>query len=190
MTELSTPAPVAMTANIEWAPGALEAFLDSLPPYPTPVVTSPLYGHIGKRVQGHLRTTLPDIELREFAREVLGAKRMSAAYLDALRIVLGNQAHAERYGVPLELNIKAPHAPSITERTMRTIIDQMTNTGIIRGVRIGLGEGKTQVIQGFFPSTPKPDLEALLRMDEATRYGCSAPATHIPPCLTETDVPH
>lgn len=182
---MTTPTP----ARIEWAPVELEAFMEALPPPPIPASRPSLYGRIGKRVQEHMRTALPEDDLREFAREVLGAQRMSAAYLDALRITLGNQAHAERYRVLLELNIKTPHAPSITERTMRTIIDQMTDAGITQGVHVGLGEGRAQVVQGFFPSTPRPDLAALLRMDEAPQPGRPAPVAHIPACITEADVP-
>lgn len=180
-----TPTP----ARTEWAPGELELFIEALPPLPAPVSRPPLYGCIGKRVQEHMRATLPEDDLRGFAREVLGAQRMSAAYLEALRIILGNQAHAERYRIPLELNIKTPYAPSVTERTMRTIIDQMTDAGITRGVHVGLGSGRVQVVQGFFPITPRPDLEAQLRMDEAPQPERPEPAPHIPASNTEEDVP-
>jgi hypothetical protein len=181
--------PTPELAHIKWAPGEFEALWDSLPPPPVPERTHPLKGSLGKRVQEHMRTTLPEPDLREFAREVLGAKRMSAAYLEALRITLGNQAHAERYGRPLEMNIKTPHAPSITERTMRTIIEQMTDAGIIQGVRVGLGEGRTQVVQRFFQPCPRPDLEALRRLDETPHLGHSAPAAYMPVSITEADVP-
>lgn len=189
MQELSSHVAGGESARIEWAPGELESFMQALPPPPVQVPKPPLYGCIGKRVQEHMRATLPEDDLREFAREFLGAQRMSAAYLDALRVTLGNQAHAERYSVSLELNIKTPYAARITERTMRTIIGQMADAGITRGVRVGLGEGRTQVVQGFYPSTPEPDHEALLRMDEPPRPGCSTPATYIPACITEADVP-
>lgn len=183
LTHTTSPTP------IEWAPGEFETLWESLPPPPAPVTAPPLYGRIGKRVQEHMRATIPDGELREFAREALGAKRMSAAYLDALRITLGNQAHAERYSRRLELNIKTPHAPSITERTMRTIVDQMANAGIARGIRTELGEGKTQVVQVFFSSAPRPDLETLLRLAEAPACGRSTPAVHIPAFITEAELP-
>ena len=60
--------------------------------------TPTILGTAGYRLRGQERADISDDLLREFATEILGAIRISAQYLDALRVVLGNQAHAERHG--------------------------------------------------------------------------------------------
>lgn len=139
--------------------------------------------------------TLPDDQLRAFARDCLGAQRVSRDYLQALRVILGNQAMAEREGHVLELNIRTDFA---TERVMRTIINQMKDAGITSSKRVGLGSGRVQVIQVFEPPLdarhrPTPDLCTLLRLEEArleARHGHRAAAPGIPVCISEEDVPH
>ena len=100
------------------------------------------------RLRAGFASEISDELLREFVREVLGAQGISAGYLDALRIVLGNQANAERLGYLLEMNIRTRFA---SERTMRTIIDQMSAAGIANAVGVGLGKGKAQTVR-VFPS--------------------------------------
>lgn len=65
--------------------------------------------------------------LRSFAVETLGAKRCSKGYLKALRVILGNQAMADRRGVELDINHRVPFA---TEQTMRTLIGQFNKAQI------------------------------------------------------------
>lgn len=74
------------------------------------------------------QTNISEPLLREIATS-LGAKRCSVAYLEALRIILGNMAHADRLGVRLRLPLDVPFA---SERTMRTIITQMETAGMLR----------------------------------------------------------
>ncbi len=52
----------------------------------------------------------------------LGVKRCSAAYLEALAVVLGNMARADAHGVNLILKTIVPWA---TRQTMRTLLEQL-----------------------------------------------------------------
>lgn len=125
----------------------LEATLAALPPYSPAVDTAPsVRGAAGVRLRGHLVADVSDELLREMARTTLGAVRCSEQYLDALRVVLGNQAEADRYGYVLELNQRVSFAPA---RVMRTIIDQMQAAGVTFGVLVSLGQGRTQVVQCY-----------------------------------------
>jgi hypothetical protein len=135
--------------------------------------------------------------LEVLARESLGAKRLNANYLDALRIVLGNQAHAERERYDLELNQRVPFA---TQRTMRTIIEQMQAVGQTTSRKVQLGGGKAQTIQCFAAGEPRTplqwrnsygtaedaeELERLCRMREGScRYD-----GELPQGLRDKDVP-
>lgn len=101
-------------------------------------------GCAGWRLRGDLRTDIPEKLLRELARDALGAKRMSDQYLEALRIVLGNQAHAEATGRILEMNVRNDFT---TERVMRTILDQINGAQITRRVRVCFGPGRVQQVQ-------------------------------------------
>jgi len=124
-------------------------------------------GTAGIRLRGHLTCSLSEDLLREFAREELGCRRISEKYLAALRVVLGNQAQAERDRYTLEMNIRTTFAP---ERAMRSIIDQMRDAGITEGVRSLLGTGKAQTVQCFGSRSiwagPKVDLSTYLRREE------------------------
>jgi hypothetical protein len=166
-------------------------------------------GAAGVRLREHLKSTITDDLLREFARGTLGAKRCSAQYLDALRIVLGNQADAERRGYVLEMNRRVSFAP---ERVLRTIIDQMQAAGITVGSVVGLGEGRSQVVQCFDNSERVPYLRdntssraaaAILERtdraqeakddacrDAAIANGTAKAAPVVPASITETDVPY
>ena len=133
-------------------------------PAPGRAVPSPR-GSMGIRLRKHLKGAINDGLLREFGQDVLKAKRMSAKYLDALRIVLGNQADAERRGYILEMNLRLLFA---SERVMRNIIDQMKAAGICEGRRVFLGGSKVQTVQCFNLIEPDdeddlPDLEDYLR---------------------------
>lgn len=121
----------------------LEAAMMALPPATPHTSTS---GNVGTRLRPYLTADISEDLLREFAREALGAQRCSIQYLAALRIVLGNQAHAAHKGYPLEMNLRTSFA---TERVMRTIIDQMKAAGITEDVQVQLGLGRTQTVQRF-----------------------------------------
>lgn len=146
-------------------------------------------GNAGTRLRPHLRSDLDDDLLREFAWASLGAQRCSMRYLDALRVVLGNQAHAERHGYLLEMNLRATFA---TERTMRTIIDQMRAAGITFGKAVHLGGGRIQVVQCFgrrrrncTEATAAEELERLYRLHEDGVVACAQDAT-----IQPEDVPY
>lgn len=152
-----------------------------------------LHGAAGQRLQRHHVATLPDPQLREFAQDHLGACRVGAGYLQALRVVLGNQANAERYRYPLEMNVRTDFA---SERVIRNIIDQMKEAGITEGRRVGLGGGRVQTVQVFMPagygSRPRLDLCTMLRLEEAmaeAKYGHLRPPSQPPANLADADVP-
>lgn len=92
--------------------------------------------------------SIPDDDLRELAKAELGAVRIRAPYLEALRVVLGNQAEADRRGYTLEMNIRTDFA---TERVMRNIIDQMQKAGITEGRQVELGGNRVQAVQCYQP---------------------------------------
>lgn len=144
----------------------LDAAMTALPPATPHTSTS---GNVGTRLRPYLAADIGDALLKECAQDALGAQRCSAQYLAALRIVLGNQAHAERRGYPLEMNLRVDFA---TERVMRTIIDQMKAAGITEGVTVQLGHGRSQTVQRFVPKAGfaaprRPALSTMLRKEEA-----------------------
>lgn len=100
-------------------------------------------GSAGYRLRPHLSASLPEPLLREIATDTLGAVRCSRKYLDALRIVIGNQADAELFGYLLELNTRTPFA---TTKTMRTILGQLEAVGLTFKKRMALGHGRVQYI--------------------------------------------
>lgn len=149
-------------------------------------------GAAGRRLQGHLRATLPEPLLRDFARDTLGAERIRAGYLEALRVVLGNQAHAARRGYTLEQNIRVDFA---TAREMRTINEQMRAAGITKDHPVKLGAGRVQTVQCFKPSGELggPSLCGMLRWEEARDdplWKQAPPAATIPACLAGEAVPY
>lgn len=173
----------------------LEAAYAALPP-PSPAWAS-LKGSVGQRLQERHTTNIPADLLKECAREELGAKRINDGYLATLRIVLGNQAHAERHGYDLELNVRTPFAQ---ERPMRTILDQMAASGVTKGRSVLLGGGRRQVIQCFAAGRPRTPLRSTNRFGTADdadelewRYrlheGVSRCDAGRPPCLQEEDIP-
>ena len=166
-------------------------------------------GAAGVRLRAHLASEISDELLREFARETLGARRCSRQYLDTLRIILGNQADAEQKGYVLEMNQRVSFAP---QRVVRTIIEQMRAAGITFGSVVGLGEGRSQVVQCFDNSERVPHLgdnvsnavavaalERIERAQEAkddarrdgavSRGGAINP-TRCPASITDADVPY
>lgn len=158
----------------------LEVALALLPP-PSPPSALGVFGNVGQRLRADLRTTTPEPVLRMLARESLGATRMSSKYLEALRVVLGNQAEAERRGYLVELNVRTSFA---TERTMRTILDQLQGAGAIFTKTVSLGPGRCQEVKCFgrrraeCGSADAP--EELERSYRATEATCRA-APPLPP---------
>lgn len=127
----------------------LDAAMAALSAYRSlPALQPPADGR--HRLQPGLRSGLTAHELRELARE-LGAQRASTQYLDALCIVVGNQARAQRFGYVLELNVRVPFT---SERTMRTILRQTKAAGITFGRIVPLGQGRSQVVQCFGRARP------------------------------------
>ena len=124
----------------------------------------------GSRSMARLNPAYPavisDALLREFAADTLGAQRMSAQYLHALGIVLGNLFRAEHLGYYLELNIRTRFT---TERTMRTILDQLAAAGITKAFRAITGHGRVQSVQRFMTRRMEPQeaLNRYARLDEA-----------------------
>lgn len=145
-------------------------------------------GALGYRMQSHYAAKVSDGLLREFARQTLKAQRISAAYLGSLRIVLGNQAVAERCGYILEMNRTVCFAP---ENTVRTIIDQMRAAGITES-RLGIyGQGQSQVVQCFSSNEDDYDagpdaLERLYRQGEG-QQPCGPPRN---PPLGDEELPY
>ncbi len=77
----------------------------------------------------------PDALLREWAKESLGADRCSSEYFDALRVILGNMARADRHAARLQLTQTVQcgydQKPFATRQTMRTILGQLVDAGLI-----------------------------------------------------------
>lgn len=107
----------------------------------------------------------PEALLREWARDMLGAVRCSEDYLAALRIVLGNMARADRHGATLHL---ANDAPFATRQTMRTILRQLLDAGLV-----ALRQARGAVVyayQGQQPSDDHGPLERLYREVEDAAF--------------------
>lgn len=98
-----------------------------------------------QRLRPELRSGLSRESLRAVAVE-LGAQRAAPQYLDALCVVIGNQARAERLGYVLELPVRVPFTSA---RTMRTIRDQMKAARLTFDKVVQLGHGRSQVVQCF-----------------------------------------
>ena len=136
----------------------------------------------------YLQADISDDLLREFARDTLGAQRCSEQYLDALRVVLGNQAHAERWGYVLEMNVRVPFA---SVQTMRTIIQQMQKAGITFGRLVALGQGRSQEVQCFGRQRPEcREAEAGRELERIFRAYEPEPAPYRCADITEGDVPY
>ena len=148
----------------------LDAAMAALPPHGPAVPVLGIHrGRAGVRLRAHLVADISDDLLREFARATLGARRCSEQYLDALRVVLGNQADAERVGYALEMNQRVTFA---ARKVMRQVVGQMQRAGITFGALVPLGAGRCQVVQcywrdpGALSDTAPREVaeEAMLRM--------------------------
>lgn len=169
----------------------LDSAMAALPPRgPSSANAATHRGAAGVRLRGHLTADIADPLLREFARDTLGAKRCSEQYLDALRVILGNQADAERHGYVLEMNQRASFA---SPKVMRQIIDQMRRARITFGSVVVLGGGRSQEVQCYWrvpktlaDSTPREvaaeSLELLYRATEAADDARREKANHYRAC--------
>ena len=147
----------------------LDTAMAALPPDGPGRVPTSDRGAAGVRLRACYVADISDDLLREMARETLGATRCSEQYLDALRVILGNQAQAEKYGYVLEMNQRVSFA---SQKVMRTIIDQMQAAGVSFGSVVGLGAGRSQVVQCFSGKVgshrdPVAELEHRDRQQEA-----------------------
>lgn len=178
----------------------LDAAMAALPDPSEPRASE--VGTVGVRLRGYLRADISEPLLREYAAETLGASRCSEQYLDALRVVLGNQADAERHGYVLELNTRVSFAPV---QTMRTILHQMAAAGLTAQREVYLGTGRRQTIHyidntspGSAPRTDGAaarELESMDRRVEAADLRRMEQARVInlqpvPDDITEADVPY
>lgn len=153
-------------------------------------------------------STIPEDLLRSFAIDTLGAQRLSAGYLPALRGVLGMMANAERGRFVLDLPINVRHS---SPRTMRTILSQLRQAGITRKVKRKNGEGKFAWVSIYVPPVVNPfdwpgddtegAAEEIGRQDrengamstisrEAHLLVFVGPPKGPPACITEADVPY
>jgi hypothetical protein len=172
----------------------LEEAMARLPPSPASSARRTTRGAAGVRLCGHQRATVSEDLLRDFACNELGAVRIRQPSLEALRVILGNQAEAERRGHTLEMNIRTDFA---TERVMRNIIDQMKAAGITTGQRAYLGGCKAQEVQCYVlpmdgqPAMPALDLIAVLRAEEgqAEAGRCKASWPDGPSTIQAEEVP-
>lgn len=161
----------------------IDAFLASLPP-PGRCIREDHHeddykharGSAGQRLRPAITTKVPDELLREIAVDALGAVRCSQKYLAALRIVLGNQAHAERFGYLLELNTRTTFT---TDKVMRTILGQMQAAGVTFKKQVALGLGRVQAMHCYRRNTrrthPADQLNYLCRQTEGVDHGLVTP---------------
>lgn len=77
------------------------------------------------------RTDYPECLLREWVTATLAASRCSADYLEALRVVLGNMALADRLGSRLWMGATQCFA---SRQVLRTILLQLHAAGLVRRV--------------------------------------------------------
>jgi len=164
---LDAPQPAA--GNRSDKPFELDAAMAALPP-PSEWIQASVSerGQAGSRLSAKFTTNIPDDLLAEMARQSLGAERCGRKYLSALRIVLGNQARAERIGYVLEMNQRVEFA---TPKAMRNIIDQMRGAPNAFGRVVRLGQGRSQEVlcfanRGNHGGTPAEQLERLYRLEE------------------------
>lgn len=98
----------------------------------------------------------PEVLLREWATNTLGAVRCSSAYIAALRVTLGNMARADRHGATLHLTADVPFA---SRQTMRTILGQLLGAGLV-----ALRWSRGFVVHAYRGATPTDDSSPLERL--------------------------
>jgi hypothetical protein len=127
----------------------LEKAMSSLPALDAYI--PPPKDHDSIRLREYLKSDISDDLLREFATTELKAERLSKNYLNALRIILGNKAHAEKNEYKLQLNTRTSFA---SQRTMRTILGQMFAAGLLTQEPRYLGNGRIQDVYFYETFTP------------------------------------
>jgi len=165
-------------------PFDVDAFLASLPSWRDYCEQSSwdsdrsIRGSAGHRLRGSVSAQVSDELLREIAGDTFGAVRCSRKYLDAMRIVLGNQAHAEQFGYILEMNTRTTFA---TEKVMRTILAQMEQAGVTFKKQAVLGQGRVQAMHCYRHRLANLDpaalLNALYRRNEGEDCAWRVPLT-------------
>lgn len=78
------------------------------------------------KLSDEYKSSMSEKLLRSFATDTLKAKRCSTDYLTALRVILGNQAMADIYGIEVDMNHSVTFASA---QTMRTLIAQFDKAG-------------------------------------------------------------
>lgn len=194
--------PVALQEQAEWCPHLTLAQLRARAAFDLDATTAALpkgdarslasadaIGNAGTRLREHLRATIPDDLLREFAHDVLGAQRCSDQYLEALRVVLGNQAHADRCGYVLEMNTRVSFA---SERTMRTLVGQIKAAGIGYGRSVALGSHRRQLVRCFGRARPAcGEVDAAAELEQMYRqHESDGPLSGPGPAILPEDVPY
>ncbi len=148
-------------------------------------------GALGVKLDAKHTVDMTDAELDEFARSSLGAQRIRPEYREALRIVLGNQAAAERGRYVLEQNQRVGFA---SERVMRTINEQMNKANITVGRKAYLGGKKVSTIQCFEPPEQQwQTYDEILRKDEEqslVKWGANRVYGVVPQGILESDIPY
>ncbi|QPF74471.1 hypothetical protein G8A07_17130 [Roseateles sp. DAIF2] len=161
----------------------VDAFLASLPSWrdyceqPSRDSDRSIRGSAGRRLRDGLSARVSDELLREIASDTFGAVRCSQKYLNAMRVVLGNQAHAEQFGYLLEMNTRTSFA---TEKVMRTILGQMDQAGVTFKKQAVLGQGRVQAVHCYRRRPANVDPAALLnalyrRTESENSDWCASP---------------
>lgn len=106
----------------------------------TPEVEAEFCSRLPERTFGEVAKPNEEKEMliREFATDILGAKRKSAGYISTLAAVLGQFADADMQGT--ECLIARRNGKLGTEKTLRTVQGQMLDAGLL--VRATRSQGK------------------------------------------------
>jgi hypothetical protein len=120
----------------------------------TPEIEAEFFARLPARSRRDL--TQPDSEkvmlLREFAKETLKAKRMSAGYISTLGAILGKFADADEDGG--ECLIARRSEQLGTDREVRTIQGQLFNAGVLINETRSQGRGFVGAVFVYSPNPP------------------------------------
>lgn len=166
-------------ADPKWTPAQEAAFFNSLDS------EHPLYITRAFSPRRRPRASAPEALLRDFAVTTLGAKRCGAAYLEALRHVLGAQAEADKTGEEIRLSTTDGFAnPDV----LRSLIDQFNRADVTYRRAAKTSASHSQVMTFYRGQAgSRPSLEALLRRIEQAAYlrWTKAGGPPIQPCKGE-----
>jgi hypothetical protein len=136
---------------------SLEEVQAKYSPIPDPRWTPEIEAEFFSRLPARSRCDLiqPDSEkvmlLREFAKETLKAKRMSAGYISTLGAILGKFADADEDGG--ECLIARRSEQLGTQDSIRAIQGQLFNAGVLVNEKRAQGKG---FVGGVFVYSPNP----------------------------------